>query len=309
MIYYPTPFDPLNHISKFISINVFAKRDDLYPVVGGGNKARKLNYILNEEVRRDHNAIVTAGSGQSNHIRSTALYAAALGWKLICIVHDNKPERYEGNLKIAKITGAELRFVQKDDVKEAMDKAMADLSSEGYKPYYIWGGGHCVRGSLAYYEAVKELKDQLKDLRPDYLFVASGTGTTQAGIEIGTRHLLPGCKVIGISVAREAKRGKEAVLDSMNELNTYLGNPVKMPEDIVFDDNWVGNGYEATYPELSDTIEWAAGTEGLILDPTYTGKAFHALKTYAREGRLESHSNVIFWHTGGLLNLMASREI
>ena len=304
-----TPVIFLKSISKILEINIYVKHDDLYPLPGGGSKARKLNYILNEDVRKNYNAIVTAGSNQSNHLRATALWAAKLGWKIICVIHDNEPNIYEGNLKIVKLTGAELRFVQKIEVKEAMDKAMLDLSNEGYKPFYIWGGGHCVEGALAYYEAVKELKGQLMDVDTDYIFLSSGTGTTQAGIEIGVRRFIPGCKVIGISVAREKTRGKRAILESMNVLNTYLCNPINVPDNIEFDDNWIGNGYEGTYPELIDTIKWAAKTEGLILDPTYTGKAFHALKMYANNGIIKPNSNVVFWHTGGLLNLMATHQI
>lgn len=301
--------ESFNLIGTELGVNLRIKRDDLYPLPGGGSKARKLNYILNEDIRKNYNAIVTAGSNQSNHLRATALWAAKLGWKLICIIHDDEPGIYQGNLKIVKLTGAELRFVQKTEVKEAMDKAMVDLSNEGYKPFYIWGGGHCVEGALAYYEAVKELKDQLNDLKPDFLFVASGTGTTQAGIEIGVRQLLPECKVLGISVARDRQRGKDAILESMSLLNKYLGNPITMPDDIEFDDNWMGSGYEATYPELIDTIKWAAKTEGLILDPTYTAKAFHALRMYVKNEIIKPNSNVVFWHTGGLLNLMATRKI
>jgi len=305
----PTLLKYYSNVSEKLSIKVYVKHDDLYPLPGGGSKARKLNYILNEDIRKNYDAIVTAGSNQSNHLRATALWAAKLGWKLICIIHDNEPDIYEGNLKIVKLTGAELLFVQKSEVKEAMDKAMLDLSNEGYKPFYIWGGGHCVEGALSYYEAVKELKDQLNDLKPDFLFVASGTGTTQAGIEIGVRQFLPGCKVIGISVARDEQRGKDAILESMSLLNKYLGNPITMPDDIEFDDNWMGSGYEATYPELIDTIKWAAKTEGLILDPTYTAKAFHALRMYVKNEIIKPNSNVVFWHTGGLLNLMATRKI
>lgn len=304
-----TPVVFLHNISRILGINIRVKHDDYYPFPGGGSKARKLNYILNEDIQKKYNAIVTAGSNQSNHLRSTALFASKLGMKLICIIHDNKPERYEGNLKVVKLTGAELRFVNKAEVKEAMDKAMADLSIEGYIPFYIWGGGHCLEGSLAYYDAVKELKGQLREFKPNYLFVASGTGTTQAGIEIGVRKFLPDCQVIGISVARKKIRGKEVILDSMEKLNTFLGNPIKMPGDIQFDDFWTGGGYEATYPELLDTIKWVAKNEEIILDPTYTGKAFHALKTYAQNGKIKPGSNVIFWHTGGLLNLMASKDL
>jgi len=305
MIY--SPFESINMLG--LASKVFVKRDDLYPLTGGGNKARKLNYIINRHRLEDLNAIVTAGGNQSNHLRATAIWAAKLGWKLICIIHDIKPEYITGNLKLLTLTGAELRFVKKADVKDAMDTGMEDLRKDGFKPLYIWGGGHCLEGALAYYDAVKELKRQLKQIKPDYLFVASGTGTTQAGIEIGIRQFYPECKVIGVSVARESNRGKMAILESMAELNSFLGFPIKLPNDVEFDDSWIGDGYESTYPELLDTIRWAASTEGLILDPTYTGKAFHALKMYVANGDIPSNSNVIFWHTGGLLNLMASNQI
>lgn len=293
----------------FKSIRLVIKQDNLYPSLGGGNKARKIVYILNNDIKKKFNAIVTTGSNHSNHLRATALWAAKSGWKIVCVIHDNEPAIFEGNLKILRLTGAELHFVQKKDVKEAMDQAMIDLINRGYRPFYIWGGGHCVEGSLAYYDAVRELKAQLNGTSPDYLFVASGTGTTQAGIEVGVRHLLPHCKVFGISIARENKRGAEVILDSMRELNQYLKQPIIMPCDIEFDDRWVGDGYEAVYPELIDTIRWAAKTEGIILDPTYTGKAFHALKMYVEKGIVENNSTVVFWHTGGLLNLMASHHI
>lgn len=304
-----TPLKTLNNISTILGVNIKVKHDDVYPLLGGGSKARKLSYIINKNVQNNYNAIVTAGGNQSNHLRATALFAAKLGWKLVCIIHDNKPDLFEGNLKIVRLTDSEIKFVKMTDVKEAMDRAMADLRNEGYKPFYIWGGGHCVEGSFAYYNAVKELYGQIQNIKPDYIVVASGTGTTQAGIEIGVRQYWPDCKVIGISVAREEKRGKEAILDSMKELNSYLGNPVTLPDDIEFDDNWTGGGYEQTYPELLETIKWAAKTEGLILDPTYTGKAFHALRMYTNNGIIKPGANVVFWHTGGILNLMASKSL
>jgi 1-aminocyclopropane-1-carboxylate deaminase/D-cysteine desulfhydrase-like pyridoxal-dependent ACC family enzyme len=309
MIHFKTILDNSVNISSFLNINLFIKRDDLYPISGGGSKARKINFIINENIRKNYNAIVTVGSNQSNHLRTTALWAAKLNWKLICIIHDDEPDIFEGNLKIVKLTGAELRFIKKTEVKEAMDLAMVDLSNEGFKPFYIWGGGHCLEGALAYYEAVKELKEQLINVQPDFIFVASGTGTTQAGIEVGVRQFFPECKVIGISVAREKQRGKKAILESMNMLNNYLGNPIIMSDDVEFDDNWMGNGYESIYPELIETIKWAAKIEGLILDPTYTGKAFHALKMYVKKNVIKPNSNVVFWHTGGLLNLMATNQV
>ncbi len=304
-----TPFQQLIRIGFNYKINLYTKRDDLFPLSGGGNKARKLEYILSEAKREGYNAIVTTGSNQSNHLRATALNASILGWKTISIIHDLKPDKFTGNLRITYLTGSELRFVNKSDVKVAMDEAMEDLKKEKLKPLYIWGGGHSVLGSFAYYEAVKELKGQVGDMIPDFIVVASGTGTTQAGIEVGVRQFFPKCKVLGVSVARNQKKGKDAIIESMKEINKYLKNSVNLQDDIFFDDTKMGKGYEDTFPELLDTIKWAAQTEGLILDPTYTGKAFFGLKKYVENGVISKGSNVVFWHTGGLLNLMNLSKI
>ena len=124
-----TPLTYYPKISDLLNINLFVKHDDLYPVSGGGSKARKLNYILNDHVKKKYNAIVSAGGNQSNHLRTTALFAANLGWKAVFIVHDAQPERFQGNLKIMNLSGAELFFVDKEEVKETMDQAMENLKS------------------------------------------------------------------------------------------------------------------------------------------------------------------------------------
>jgi 1-aminocyclopropane-1-carboxylate deaminase/D-cysteine desulfhydrase-like pyridoxal-dependent ACC family enzyme len=306
----PTPIDISRKLSKELSINLLIKRDDLFFQTGGGSKSRKILYILQKAYNEGYNAIVTAGSSQSNHVRATALFAAKLGWKSTMIIHDKKPNgSFEGNLKIVSLTGSEIQFVDKDEVKDAMDHAMLDFKQRGYKPLYIWGGGHCLEGSYAYFDAFRELKEQLGNLNPEYIVLASGTGTTQAGLEIGVRHFSPKCKVLGVSISRTEKKGKEAIIGSMHTLNDFLQNLIELPNDIFFDDRWIGDGYEATYPEMLETIHWAAKTEGLILDPTYTGKAFYALKKYTETGVIPKGAIVVFWHTGGLLNLLSSKEI
>jgi D-cysteine desulfhydrase len=293
-----------------LGIALFVKRDDLFSLFGGGSKARKLQYIFYRAHTSGCNAIVTAGGAQSNHVRAAALFAAHLGWQAIMIIHAERPsDPFTGNLKLASIAGAELRFVQEEAVAGAMDQAMADLRTTGYNPFYIWGGGHSLEGAFAYYEAIQELKDQMKGQPIDFIVHASGTGTTQAGIEIGCRAFMPSCRVLGVSVARDATRGSGIILESMQALNSSLGSPVKMPQHVAFDDRWHGGGYECTYSELMDTIRWVVRTHGLLLDPTYTGKAFHALRHYVEDGTVPKGSSVVFWHTGGLLNLLSTRDI
>jgi 1-aminocyclopropane-1-carboxylate deaminase/D-cysteine desulfhydrase-like pyridoxal-dependent ACC family enzyme/ribosomal protein S18 acetylase RimI-like enzyme len=263
--FYQSQLEYSSQFSTDFSINLFLKRDDLLPKFGGGNKARKLDYIIKEATRQQCNAIVTAGGAQSNHCRATALYAASLGWKSILIIHDDKPIRSEGNFKLMELAGAEIRFVNHVDVKEAMDNAMSDLEIKGYKPYYVWGGGHSLEGALAFYEAVKELRLQLGNISPDYLVVASGTGATQAGLEVGIRQFYPKCKVLGVSIARDKIRGKQEVLKSINELNAFLKNPIKTPKDIFFDTSKCGIGYESVFPELISQVRIALKKGGLVL--------------------------------------------
>lgn len=302
-----TPLHKYTALSSAMDIELLIKRDDLYPLTGGGSKARKLDTIFADALKKGYDAVVTTGSNQSNHLRSTALFAARFGWKSIMVIHDKEPSHYQGNLKITALTGAEIRFVDKTEVKDSMDKAMADLRELGYNPLYIWGGGHSVQGAYSYYKAVEELKVQLGPIQPDFIVLPSGTGTTQAGIEIGIRQLYNDCQVLGVSVARNTERGRQAVYESMNELRQYLNLPLTYTEeDVFFDDSMMGAGYEDVFPELERVIKWAAQS-GLILDPTYTAKAFLGLKSYIISGRIKKGSTVVFWHTGGLLNLMSSQ--
>jgi 1-aminocyclopropane-1-carboxylate deaminase/D-cysteine desulfhydrase-like pyridoxal-dependent ACC family enzyme len=228
------------------------------------------------------------------------------------VIHAKKPkhECLAGNLKLTQLCGAETRFVKMGDVSDAMNQAMNNLKEQGYNPYYILGGGHCVEGSYAYYEAVEEVAGQLKpEDYPDYIILPSGTGTTQAGIITGCSAFLPRTTVLGVSVARDKERGTKIIKESLEELGNYLGTAAKNNDYVHFDDSFVGKGYEAIYPALLQTIKWAAKTEGLILDPTYTAKAFRGLLDYVKGDLIPQGSSVLFWHTGGLLNLMASKGI
>jgi 1-aminocyclopropane-1-carboxylate deaminase/D-cysteine desulfhydrase-like pyridoxal-dependent ACC family enzyme/GNAT superfamily N-acetyltransferase len=306
--FFPSLLEYHPKFSQLYSVNLFLKRDDWIPKFGGGNKVRKLYFILNAAIKLGCNAIVTAGGDQSNHCRATALFAASLGWKTVLVIHGKKPDKFEGNLKFMKLAGAELRFVQHADVKESMDQAMLELKNDGYKPYYIWGGGHSLEGAMAFYEAVKELKVQLGNIKPDYLVVASGTGATQAGLEVGVRQFFPQCKVLGVSVARETEKGKKKILHSIECLNANLNYPIKTPQNIFFDTSKCGTGYEKVFPSLIKEVE-ASVKEGLVIDPTYTGKAFFAMKQFIQDGTIDKNSNVIFWHTGGQNNLLTSGNL
>lgn len=304
-----TPLINSERLDRQLGVNLFLKRDDLFTATGGGSKARKLHYILKKAQEQGCNAVVTAGGSQSNHVRATALMCASLGMKMTAVIHDQKPLNFTGNLKVTAWAGAKIAFVQMNEVKKVMDQEVANYIAAGDRPFYIWGGGHSVEGAFAYYKAVSELKDQLGDVEPDYVVVASGTGTTQAGLEVGVRELFPRCRVLGVSVARDRERGTKVVIDSANELISALKSPLEPLENIHFDDTKMGNGYEDTFPELLEVITSMAKNHGLILDPTYSGKAFYGLTHYIKNGTIPTGSTVIFWHTGSLMNALASTKI
>lgn len=300
-----TPIYKDTKLSQSLGVNLYIKRDDLYPITGGGSKGRKSDYILKECINNGYDSVVTCGGAQSNHVRATALRCKELGLECIIIIHDKCPEKISGNYLLLKMLGVKIIHCEMKDISQVMDDKISELKSEGKNPYYIWGGGHCIDGTLAYYNAVDEVKQQLNNIEIDYIVHASGTGTTQAGLHCRSKLIYPNCEVIGISVSRDAIRGTEVILNSVNELNSKLGLPLEVSKNINFNDKFRCGGYESVNDELLELINEIGANYGLILDPTYSGKAFLGLVKLIRNKEIKKGSNVIFWHTGGLLNLMS----
>lgn len=307
-----TPVEKLARLSSDLGIDIWVKRDDLFPRHYGGNKARKISYILNDAIAVEYDAIVTAGSPISNHARVCALAASKLGWACSIILHPEDPSenlQLSGNLLLMRLAGAKLIISSLAQVSETMDHEMERLRCSGYRPFYIWGGGHCVNGSLAYYLAVSELKSQIEKFQigePDFIIVASGTGSTHAGIHLGASCFFKNCKVIGISIARKKKRGQKIIQQSVKELISHLNLSNVKEKEVIFRDEFIGLGYGNPIPQVARIIRNLLETEALALDPIYTGKAFWGLETMIRNGEITKGSRVIFWHTGGLINLLSS---
>lgn len=294
---------------QFAGRRIHVVRDDLYPAYGGGNKARKLDYIVEDVVQRRCNALVSTGGVQSNHCRAVAMAAATQGWKCTLVIHGDSRRFYAegGNARLIRLSGAEVVFVDANSIAEAMDDAVESYRKRGYRPYYVRGGGHGLPGTMAYVEGVRELYTNLQPmgLRPDYIFHASGTGSTQAGILSGLDALEVECEVIGISVARDAERAQRVVAQSYREARDHMG--LTGPDrNITVLDNYTGGGYEQVIKEVTELIPGVAKQTGIYLDPTYTGKAFWGMLEYAAERGIPSASHIFFWHTGGMYNLMAS---
>lgn len=304
-----TPLQSLTSVTEALAlpIDLRIKRDDLFPMPGGGNKARKIQTILQYALNHGYTALVTNGGPQSNHARATAIVAAQHGLHCHLVIHLQPGISYPntGNILLMRLAGAEVDLCRHEELAERMDRAMERLTKNGHRPLYIWGGGHCVQGTIPFVEAAGEFQGQAEDWHPDFLVFASATGTTQAGFIIGFAPL--GTRVIGISIARSTARGAPIVEQSIAEYQEHLGLP-QSSFPVEFRDEWTCGGYEQTCPELLSIIRTAARA-GLFVDPTYSGKALWGLVELVRSGQIPAGSKVLFWHTGGLMNLMAAPDL
>ena len=279
-------------------------RDDIFPFIGGGGKARKAVYY--EELLREqgYNAVVTCGGIQSNHNRAIALMCAKNGWKChLCI--QGAEDRFvaeKGNALIDRLSGAECELIKPEDTAVAMDRAIERLAAEGYKPYYCHGGGHDLPGGVSFVEAVEKLAKQIE--KPDYLFHASGTGSTQAGVVVGLDRLgWSDVKCIGISVARQQERGRQVVAEFADMLAEHYGMTERYDDRILFCTDYLCGGYEQYTPEMEQYLQKTMRQTGLVFDTTYSGKAFYGMMDYVKKHGLQD-KRIVFWHTGGIMNIM-----
>lgn len=283
-------------------------RDDLYPFIGGGSKARKAEEYEKFLKSEGFNAVVTCGGIQSNHNRAIALMAARNGWKCHLCIQGTKArfEAEKGNALLCRLSGAECELIDSSETAVSMDRAMEKLASEGYKPYYVHGGGHDLPGGTCFVDAVRQLKRRCdeKGYQPDYIFLASGTGSTQAGIVVGCDLVgWADVKVVGISVARQQERGRQVIADFANMLGEHIGKGKDYTGQIYFNTDYLLGGYEQSSPEIEAYLEGVMKSTGLMFDTTYSGKGFYGMMDIVRKECLRD-KNIVFWHTGGLMNMM-----
>jgi len=285
-------------------IEVVVVRDDLFPFIGGGGKARKAVYYEKLLQEQGYNAVVTCGGVQSNLNRAIALMCAKNGWKCHLCIQGTK-ERFlaeKGNALLDRLSGAECELIKPEDTAVAMDRAMNKLAAEGYKPYYCHGGGHDLPGGVSFVEAVEELSKQIE--KPDYIFHASGTGSTQAGIVVGLDRVgWSDVKCIGISVARQYERGKQVIAEFANMLAEHYGMTERYDDRILFNTDYLYGGYEQFSPEMDAYLKKTMKETGLMFDTTYSGKAFYGMRDIIKREKLED-KKIVFWHTGGIMNIM-----
>jgi D-cysteine desulfhydrase len=288
----------IQDLGEYKGNHLWMKREDLIPFSFGGNKARKARLFFQEIDKGDFDCVVTYGSGSSNHCRVVANECCrrGLGCFIIAPQEASKPTF---NSQMMELFGAKITTVPVSEVHDTIEGKIAELKAGGKKPYFIEGGGHGNIGTEAYVQCYEEIKEFEKEqgLRFDYIFFASGTGTTHAGLVCGQLLNKDERKIVGISIARKNPRGRDIVIQSIRD---YLGGRVS-EEDIqaatVFIDDYT-SGYGKDDKRVVDTIETVLKTYGIPLDATYTGKAFMGMTEYISQHEIEN-KNILFIHTGG----------
>jgi len=291
---------PIHKLTERLNSNAFyIKRDDLIPISFGGNKARKAVLFFQDIKLKGADCVVTYGSSSSNHCRIISNIAASKG--LLCyIISPIETCKPTSNSKMVDIFGAKITWCHVSEVSNTIKEKIEELKSLGYKPYFIQGGGHGNIGTQAYVDAYKEIVDYENNegIYFDYIFLTSGTGTTQAGLVCGQLIYGHNRNIIGISNARRNPYGRHVVLDSVNRYLDSFGKEHVTEDVINFIDDYVLEGYGFYNKSIISTIREVLINDGIPLDTTYTGKGFWGMKEYIKVNEIKDR-NILFIHTGG----------
>ncbi len=303
----PTPLEQVPNFSKALGgPNIWIKRDDCSGFALGGNKVRKLEFLIADALSKGASVIVTAGGTQSNHVRQTAAAAVRFGMHCHCVLERVRTDDlYEtnGNALLDHLFGAIPHFIDKDaDMVAAMDALAADLTAQGETVYSVPIGGSNALGALGYVDCAFELAGQFREqnIHPGLIVQASGSAGTQAGLLVGLALAGLEVPVIGMCVSRPGPDQQLKVSALVGEVCGLLGRPdLAEVIDVVCDGAYVGPGYGVETAGMADAVRMLARSEGIFLDPVYTGKAMAGLIDYAASGRLAVSGPVVFLHTGG----------
>lgn len=282
--------------------NFFIKRDDLIPYSFGGNKARKAIKFYKTIDDGCYDIVVTYGSSSSNHCRVIANMAAAR--KLPCIIISPKEvSETTFNSRLMSLFGAEIRIVPVKEVSNTINNTLVELEKLGKKPFFIQGGGHGNLGTQSYIDCYEEICTYERRNKTffDYIFFASGTGTTQAGLICGKLIANDKRIIVGISIARENPRGRQVVIDSVKEYFSEKGmhySDIQVDDSTIFIDDYISTGYGSRNEIVIETVINMIKLYGIPMDSTYTAKAYYGMTDYLRKKEI-SGKNVLFIHTGG----------
>jgi D-cysteine desulfhydrase family pyridoxal phosphate-dependent enzyme len=303
----PTPVHRLDHLSDEYGVDVYCKRDDLTGFGFGGNKTRKLDFLLPYALGQGCDTLIAIGANQSNFCRMAAAYGVASSMEVHLVLGGKQPENPTGNLRLDHLLDVACHHLDSSDWEywalEA-EKLEKDLTSQGKRVYRMPVGGSTPRGALGYVDAFSEIvADQSRlGLEFDAIIHASSSAGTQAGLVVGQAVSGWRGSIIGISVAQPQSQLEEEVLDLARSTAAQIDVSVD-PSSIVVDDSYVGGEYAARTPGCREAVALFARRSGIFLDYVYTGKAAAALIDYLRKGRFDKRANVLFIHTGGNIEL------
>jgi D-cysteine desulfhydrase family pyridoxal phosphate-dependent enzyme len=303
----PTPLEPMSRLSNRLGgPNLFVKRDDLTGLALGGNKTRKLEYLIAEAQANGARTLITAGAAQSNHCRQTAAAAARYGFACILILTGEEPQILESNTLLDRLLGAQIIWTTRQKRDEVLQSTFESSWDSGQRPYLIPYGGSNAIGAIAYAQAFLELHGQMDPF--DWVVFATSSGGTQAGLAVGAQIAnWKGC-LLGISVDETESILKVKVDDLVQSASTLIGLGIaKGAYSNLINDNYIGAGYAIMDKPEAQAIRLFAEQEALLLDPVYTGRAAAGMLDLIHQGIFKKGESIVFWHTGGTPALFANQ--
>jgi D-cysteine desulfhydrase family pyridoxal phosphate-dependent enzyme len=308
----PTPLMEMKRLSaELAGPRILVKRDDQTGLATGGNKARKLEFLIADALSQGADTVLTVGGPQSNHARQTAAAAAMYGLRSVLVLGGADPGQWNGNLLLDDLLGADVRWAGDTPLDEALEEATLDVERAGSRPYAIPIGGSTAVGAMGYVAAMEEALAQLEERawRVDAIILPTGSAGTQAGMLVGAKALGFGGRVVGVSVSGDEGTLKVILRDLVRDTADSLGLDVTFDDDdlAVYDD-YVGGGYGVLGDPEREAIRLVARLEGILLDPVYTGRAMAGLLDLVRKGVFQAGQTLLFWHTGGSAALFAYAE-
>jgi L-cysteate sulfo-lyase len=315
----PTPLEPMANLSRLLDgPNIWVKRDDCTGLAGGGNKTRKLEFLMADAEQQGADTIITQGAVQANHARQTAAIAAKLGYECYLLLEnrtgsDDPDFLANGNVLLDDIYNARLSdFPAGTDMNQEMLSLSEELRAAGKKPYIIPGGGSNRIGALGYVNAAYELVGQCNDqgLKVDHIVHATGSTGTQAGLVTGLTAIHSGIDLMGISVRAPKEAQEENVYRLACETAEFIGSSAALNRsDVVANSDYVGEGYGMPTDGMIEAVEMTARHESILLDPVYSGKGMAGLIDLVRQGFYRREENIVFIHTGGAQALSGYRSL
>ena len=311
---FPTPLQRMPRLSKVLGgPSLFVKRDDMTDLAFGGNKARKLEFLFADAKDKGADVMIAMGAVQSNCACIVASAARRLGMKPVLVLVGKEPDVYDGNLLLDRLLSAEIKFVDGygPHVEDLMNSLAEEFKAKGHKPYIIPVGASVPLTVPGYALAMEELVNQFSVIGEnfDYVVCACGTGGTQAGLILGAKLLDVTAKILGVNVFASKEDASRQIVQLVNGSAKLLDFDLSIvPEEVTVFDEYIKEGYGVLNNEVTEALKLVAESEGIFLDPVYTGKAMVALMDLIKKGYFKEDDNVVFFHTGGLPALFLYRN-